>query len=111
MIEHKHRLVIKDNFLVRNFFMKSGEFQDAKLIFSMWEGYLTDVKPFWDGYKIPILKIHGSGHAYIEELQRIVAAIKPKAIIPNHTFHPDRYKDILEGCDVVELKDGQTIEI
>ena len=111
MVEQKHRLIIKDNFLVRTFFMKSGEFQDAKLIYSMWEGYLPDVKPFWDGHGAPILKIHGSGHAYIEELESFVAAIRPKTIIPNHTFHPDKYKEIFEDCDVMELKDGQEVEL
>jgi ribonuclease J len=111
IIEQKDRVVIKDNFLVRTFFMKSKEFLDAKLIYSMWEGYLPDLKPFWDRYGIPILKVHGSGHAYIDELKGFVSAIRPKTIIPNHTFHPNRYKDIFEGCDIMELKDGQKVEL
>jgi ribonuclease J len=111
IIEQKQKLVIKDNFLIRSYFMKTGEFQDAKLIYSMWEGYLPDVKPFWEGHGIPILKIHGSGHAYIEELKKFVTAIKPKTIIPNHTFHPDRYKEIFDDCKVMELQDGQTVEL
>lgn len=111
MIEQKNRLVIKDNFLVRTLTMKSKQFQDAKLIYSMWEGYLDDVKPFWDEYQIPILKVHGSGHAYIDELKGFVSALKPKAIIPNHTFHPNRYKEIFAGSNVMELQDGQIITL
>lgn len=87
MIEKKDRLVIKDNFMVRTLFMKSNAFRDAKLIFSMWEGYLHAVKPFWDGYQIPILKVHGSGHAYIEELKRFVSAeMRVPCIHPTTAF-------------------------
>lgn len=111
IIEQKDRLIIKDNFLVRSFFLKSKKFTDAKLIYSMWEGYLQDIKPFWERYRIPILKVHGSGHAYIEDLKKFVSSIKPRQIIPNHTFHPDRYKEIFEGFDVVEQKDGQQVKI
>ena len=68
----KNRLIVKDNFLTRNAFAKRQEFRDGKLIYSMWEGYLPDVKPFWDKHKIPILKVHSSGHAYTEELQNFV---------------------------------------
>jgi mRNA degradation ribonuclease J1/J2 len=40
--------------------------------------YLPDVKPFWEKHNIPIIKIHTSGHAYIEELIKYVNAIEPK---------------------------------
>ena len=77
----------------------------------MWEGYLPDIRPFWDEHGIPIIKVHGSGHAYVEELQNFVKALRPKHIIPNHTFHPDKYKEIFKGCDVMELIDGQVIDL
>lgn len=111
IIQQKGGLIIKDNYRVRTILMKTGEFQDAKLIYSMWEGYLQDIRSFWDEHGIPILKVHGSGHAYIDELKRFVDAVKPKTIIPNHTFHPDRYKDIFINCDIMELNDGQTVEL
>jgi len=74
-------------------------------------GYLPEVKPFWDKHGIPILKVHSSGHAYSEELQDFVEAIKPKHIIPNHTFHPELYKELFGDINVLEIKDGQTIEL
>jgi len=109
MIEQKSRLVIKDNFLVRTLSMKSKKFRDAKLIYSMWEGYLDDIKPYWENYQTPILKVHCSGHAYINELKGFVSALKPKTIIPNHTFYPNRYAEIFQGFNVLQLKDGQRI--
>ncbi|CAB1062164.1 hypothetical protein D1BOALGB6SA_6940 [Olavius sp. associated proteobacterium Delta 1] len=38
-------------------------------------------------------------------------AIKPKHIIPNHTFHPELYKELFGDINVLEIKDGQTIEL
>jgi len=103
-----NKLVIKDTFLTRNIFAKKKALTNAELIYSMWEGYLPDVKPFWDKYKVKIINVHSSGHAYVEELQSFVKAVKPKHIIPNHTFFPERYSAIL-GNNVMLLKDKQSI--
>ncbi len=107
----KNSLVVKDNYLTRNVFAKKEDLVGAKLVYSMWEGYLPDVKPFWDKHGIQILKIHTSGHAYIEELQLFVKAIKPKNIIPNHTFHPEQYERLFPATKIILLKDRQTINL
>jgi ribonuclease J len=62
---------------------------NSTLVYSMWEGYLLEVEPFWEKYNVPIIEVHSSGHANIEELQMLVKAVKPKYIIPNHTFYPE----------------------
>jgi ribonuclease J len=110
MIEMKNNLVIKDNYLTRNVFAKKKEIAGSKLIYSMWKGYLPDVKTFWEKYNIPIIKIHTSGHAYIEELQKFVAAIKPKFIIPNHTFYPENYNNIFKN-KIIRLQDKQEVSL
>jgi ribonuclease J len=109
--ERKDSLVVKDNYFVRNLFLRHAEFTDAKLIFSMWEGYLPDVASFWKDRCIEILKVHGSGHAYIDELRRFVKAIRPACIVPVHTFYPELYKTIFKGYEVVQLNDRQTIAL
>lgn len=63
----KANLVVKDSFMTRNIFAKKKTLSDAELIYSMWDGYLPEVKPFWDKHDIPVVKVHSSGHAYIEE--------------------------------------------
>jgi ribonuclease J len=110
IIEAKNNLVIKDNYLTRNVLAKKKEIAGSKLIYSMWEGYLPDVKPFWRKYNIPIIKIHTSGHAYIEELQKFVKAIKPKNIIPNHTFYPESYDKIFKN-KIIRLQDKQEVSL
>jgi len=108
--ELRNRLVIKDSYTTRNIFAKKKDMSNSVLIYSMWEGYLPDVKPFWDKHNIPIIKVHSSGHAYIEELKQFVKAIKPKYIIPNHTFYPEKYREYFDG-NIKLIKDKETVEL
>jgi len=110
MQKSRNRLVIKDTFKLRTIFAKRKELSSTQLIYSMWDGYLADVEPFWKGNNVPIIKIHCSGHAYISELQAFVKAIKPKVVIPNHTFYPEKFASLF-GNNVMMLKDGQSIEL
>lgn len=104
----RNNLVIKDTYLTRTIFGKKKAFTNTELIYSMWEGYLDDMKPFWEKYEVPISKVHSSGHAYIEELKPFVKAVNPKYIIPNHTFYPEKYRELL-GDNVMLVKDRQPI--
>ena len=80
------------------------------LIYSLWEGYLPDIQPFWEKHNIPIVQIHTSGHAFIEDLQKFVTAIKPKYIIPNHTLYPEKYYELF-GNKVKIINDKETVEL
>lgn len=104
----RKKLVIKDTYLTRTIFGNNKALTDTELIYSMWEGYLDDVKPFWEKHKVSIVKVHSSGHAYIEELTTFVQALNPKHIIPNHTFYPEKYMELL-GDNVLLVKDKQPL--
>ena len=85
----------------------------GNLIYSMWEGYLkkSNTKKFLDyltNRKFTIHKIHTSGHADIETLKKMVEAIKPKNIVPIHTFKGKDYKNIFK-VPVKELNDGEIV--
>ena len=49
-------------------------------------------------------------HAYIADLQRFVEALKPRNIIPIHTFFPEKYSECFGG-NIMFVKDGDTVEI
>ena len=81
----------------------------------MWEGYLqkSDTKKFLEyltNRNFTIHKIHTSGHADSETLKQMVEAIKPKNIVPIHTFNGSYYKKIFT-TQIVEMNDGETKEI
>jgi ribonuclease J len=110
MQQIRNQLVIKDTFLTREIFAKKQDLTDTTLIYSMWNGYLPDVKPFWDQNNVPIVEIHASGHAYVEDLQDFVKAFNPKYIIPNHTFYPEQFERYF-GSNVRIVKDGEVFAI
>jgi len=55
-------------------------------------------------------KIHTRGHADTKTLTKMAEAIKPKNIVPIHTFEGDKYKSIFNE-PVRELKNGEIIKI
>lgn len=86
----------------------------ATAVYSMWEGYLKDASMekllnFFAQKGIKPVKLHTSGHAPVDTLNKVVKKVKPKRLIPIHTKSPERYKDIFPN--VVELKDGVSMEI
>ncbi len=87
----------------------------ATYIFSMWKGYweketFKQVRTFLGSYKIPIHFIHTSGHASPSDLKRFVDLLKPRKIIPIHTFYPDKYKELF-ASEIILLNDGQKINL
>ncbi len=89
--------------------------EGGNLIYSMWEGYLkkSGTMKFVDyltNRKFTLHKFHTSGHADSKTLKKMVEAIKPKNIVPIHTFEGDKYKDIFIE-PIVELIDGEIREI
>jgi ribonuclease J len=104
----RNKIVVKDSYMVRSIFANKKALSDTELIYSMWDGYLPEVKPFWEKHDVPILKVYSSGHAYIEELKSFATAMVPRCVIPNHTFYPEKYLDILES-DILAVEDKQSI--
>lgn len=100
-------LIIKENYGIKDILKNKRMLAGVKVIYSMWDGYLKNDN-FWYDNGVPVVKIHCSGHAYKEDLVRMVESIKPKQVIPNHTFHPNDFTSLF-GEKTILLQDGQTI--
>jgi len=88
----------------------------GNLIYSLWNGYLLKVytKNFIDylkNRKFTQYDIHTSGHADIETLKQMVEAIKPKAIVPIHTFSAGKYQKIFSPTPVIVMNDGEVRQV
>jgi ribonuclease J len=86
----------------------------ATVIYSMWHGYLEDnrMKRFQDYMhtrNMSMIQLHTGGHANIDTLKKAVDRLKPKVIIPIHTFYPEQYRNIFSN--VQTLSDGKEINI
>lgn len=90
--------------------------ESATVIYSLWEGYLKDralvnFLAFLEKKGMKRINLHTSGHASINTLKKVVAKINPKRIIPIHTFHPDKYKELFEANKVLKVTDFQEVSI
>ncbi len=78
----------------------------AKIIYSMWQGYLTEeFKKYCEREGLTIEQVHTSGHAIIEDLQAFAKALKPRVLIPIHTFEAKRYPELFKNVKILE--DGE----
>lgn len=92
----------------------AGCLDGACLVYSMWDGYLSDekTKPFlaWLNKRgIPMRKCHTSGHAPVKDLKRLRAAFQNAVVVPIHTEQPSLYGDIFGNVQV--CKDGVWWEV
>jgi len=90
--------------------------ENGNFIYSMWSGYLIQpkTKSFIDHLKskgFSFHQIHTSGHADVETLKEMVTAMKPKNLVPIHTFDGDTYKDFFKNVNVKRAADKEEIAI
>jgi len=86
----------------------------GQFIFSMWKGYKKEqrTKEFIDYLSnrgLDEKHLHTSGHADQATLLRMVDILKPKNIVPIHTFEGDAYKNVFIGDNVIRINDGEVV--
>ncbi len=80
----------------------------------MWSGYRKDTKTkefidYLTGRGMTDISIHTSGHADRNGLKRMVNVLKPKHLVPIHTFEGDEYQGIFSSVDVLRVNDGEVV--
>jgi ribonuclease J len=87
--------------------------EGAKLIYSMWPGYLErgspDLREWCRDHNVEFEMAHTSGHADGHNLKRLVDAVQPKHLIPIHTLKPERYR--IFGQNLAAIGDGIWIDV
>jgi ribonuclease J len=89
--------------------------EGGNIIYSMWEGYLTKpaTKKFIDyltNRKLELIKIHTSGHADTDALIQMVNALKPKYVVPIHTFNASEYANVF-SYPICIINDGEIKQV
>jgi ribonuclease J len=77
----------------------------ACLVYSMWDGYLSDekMKPFlnWlDQRGIQLHKCHTSGHASVSDLRRLRNAFASAVAVPVHCAEPELFPKTFENVQM-----------
>jgi ribonuclease J len=100
--------MLKDLGLIKNI-------EGATFIYSLWERYLQDysmqkMMQFIKKNNMNFYQVHTSGHAEINTLKKVVKKLKPKQILPIHTFHPDQYGGLFNR-KIVRVSDGEVFVV
>ena len=87
----------------------------GNIIYSMWNGYLKkdNIKELIDYFTTKDFKfhnIHTSGHADKSSLIDLTNALKPRYIIPIHTFNSNDYKDAFL-YDILPISDEEEVNL
>lgn len=100
-------LLAKDSRYFRGVITKLKQESDAVAVYSLWHGYLerTDLQEFLTTNGIKLTEIHTSGHAYVSQLKKLFQALKPRHVIPIHTFYPEKFAEMFPN--VIQLNDGE----
>jgi ribonuclease J len=108
---HDKVLLAKDSRYFRNVITKLAGCSEAIAVFSMWHGYLerSDLEQFLESVGVTVTEIHTSGHAYISQLQTLANALRPRWVIPIHTFYPEKFRELFPN--VIQVEDGETISL
>lgn len=85
--------------------LRAGVLVDGLAVWSMWPGYLKDASgkrlvSSLESAGVPFVLDHSSGHASVGDLQRLVAALDPRAVVPIHTEGSARYGEVFPGVEV-----------
>jgi len=93
---------------------KLGCLEGARVIYSMWSGYLKDEKQklFLEWLRkngIPLDECHTSGHAAVADLVKLRKVFKDAPLVPIHTEQPERFDDVFGN--VTMRKDGEWSDV
>ena len=102
----KMLMLARDNSIFPSIVKGIDGITGAKIIYSMWEGYLTEeFKSYCRQKGMVIEQVHTSGHAIPSDLKAFAKAINSRVLIPIHTFEASKYSDIFENVKVLNDKE------
>jgi len=110
--EKRYRILMlaRDNSIFPLILKNISAVKDAKIIYSMWDGYLTEeFKDFCNEKGLQLESVHTSGHAELEDLKKFASALNPKKLIPIHTFERGKYPELFDNVQILE--DGEALEL
>jgi len=109
-IKDKVLMLARDNSIFPILVKNIKDIEGAKIIYSMWEGYLTDkFKDFVAQKGLDIETVHTSGHATIQDLKVFAEALNPGRLIPIHTFEAGQYPSLFRNVQI--LQDREVFDV
>jgi len=104
-------MLAKSNSLLPTVASHLPDVSGMQMVWSMWPGYLDGhdvVRRFCEDNGLDLQVVHTSGHATVEDLQRLAGAVKAKAVVPIHSFGYAGYGSVF--ANVCQHKDREWFE-
>lgn len=76
--------------------LKFMKLKDGTLIYSQWQAYREKpyqarLEKYLKSRGFSVSYLHTSGHAFEEEIKKVIKELSPKEIVPIHTFCPEAF--------------------
>ncbi len=103
--EHRGELTLLQTSSAVGELLRIGALDGGLVVWSMWPGYLRDpsgtrLRDSLEAAGIPLVLDHASGHTSVPDLQRLVAALNPSAVVPIHTEGAAHYAELFGGVQI-----------
>ena len=94
--------------------LATGALRDGAVAWSLWQGYLDQpagqrLRARLAAAQVPLVQHHTSGHAFVEDLQRLVGAFDPARVVPIHSEACDRFAELFPRVEPHD--DGEWWEV
>ena len=76
--------------------LKMMKLKEGNLIYSMWriyreKPYQVRLEDYLESKHFDECYLHTSGHAFEEDIKKMIETLSPKEIVPIHTFYPEEF--------------------
>jgi ribonuclease J len=110
LAEHADRITLLQPSSALDELVAADVLAGGTVVWSLWPGYLREERTSrqlrrLEDAGVPLVVDHASGHATVEDLQRLAAALDPGAVVPIHTEGADAYGRLFDR--VVPRADGE----
>jgi ribonuclease J len=90
--------------------VRAGCLDQGLAVWSLWPGYLEapsglKTQELLERAGAPLLLLHSSGHANVDDLRRFADAVAADRVVPIHTDEPHAYERLFDGVEV--RRDGE----
>ena len=86
--------------------------EETAVVWSLWSGYwlrANPLKAFCTRWDIDPVFIHSGGHAWEEDLRRLVDAVAPRSIVHINTENATRFAELFPRVRLID--DGTPTEV
>ena len=88
--------------------------EQSRVLYSYWHGYLE--KPDWQSVQTHVsdrngdfIPAHTSGHIYVSDIKQFVTSIRPRCVVPNHTFNSSDFELHFPNTKVIQDREQLVI--